>query len=304
MTYYSGWSFLAAGLLASFLLQPTCQAAVMNSGEVVNIDFTMDDSGHTLTHGQVISTLPDAQPGDTLYEFGSLVSIRTTQGSSGHLGAVIFDSTPGGPGETLGDPDVDLLVDLGNILTLQDPKSPNKKDTGAGANGLVFNNPDDVRLPEAGSIVFDFNEPVAPKSVDIIDADTGVEAEVVLTDMFGNTRTYTIHPNWTFDIAAEGPTGYATLLLNQLAAQDAEGAGEDQIPGNLDDFTTVVDLGLNDQMVKSIEFRYLGQQPNGWSSYAIDNLIVQRRIPEPGSITLTLLAGAVAIAARRRLRRV
>ncbi|MCO6042542.1 PEP-CTERM sorting domain-containing protein [Aeoliella sp. ICT_H6.2] len=303
MTSNSRWSAIAIGILATFIFQSTCSAGPMNTGELVTIDFTTDDSGRPLTHGQVISTLPDVQLSDSLFEFGSFVSISTSQGASGHLGAVIFDSTPGGPGETLGDPDVDLLVDMGNILTLQDPKSPNNTDTGAGANGLVFNNPDDVRLPGAGSILFEFVEPVAPKSVDIIDADKGVGGEVVLTDIFGNQRTYTIHPHWTFDISKDGPNGYATLLLDELAAQDAEGAGEDQIPGNLDDYATVVDLGLDDQNVETIEFRFLGQEPDGWSSFGIDNLVVQRRIPEPSTMALISLAGLVAIAARRRLNR-
>ncbi|WP_425400941.1 hypothetical protein [Aeoliella sp.] len=285
----------ALGVIACGLLQTSSQA------EIINIDFTTDDSGRTLIHGQVISTLPDVQAGDSLFEFGSLLSVRTTQGASGHLGAVVFDSTPGGPGETTGDPDDDLLVDLGNILTLQDPTRPATIDTGAGANGLVFRGPDDVRLPGAGSIFFEFNEPVAPKSLDIIDADTGVTGEVVLTDMFGNTRTYTIYPNWTFDISDEGPMGYATLLLDELAAQDAEGNGEDGVPGNADDFTSVLDQGLDPDKVMSIEVRFLGDEPSGWSSFAIDNLRVGR-VPEPGSLALALLAGALAIAAKGRRR--
>lgn len=286
-------------LLASLVLFSTCSA------EMVTFDFTTDDSGNSLTHGQVISTEPDAQAGDSLFEFGTIAKVRTTQGSSGHLGAVIFDSTPGGPALDKGDPDRDLLVDMGNILTIQDPQRSNTTDTGAGANGLVFNAPDDVIDPDPGSIIFDFVEPIAPLAVDIIDADLKFSMKVVMTDVDDKTRTFLIPELWTFDInhplTPVGAKGYSTLVLADPSPQDGEGPGSDLTPGTADDLVTVIDLGLDDTQVVSLEFQFLGS-PN--SSGAIDNLILdgvtKQEIPEPSSYLIALLCCAAAGWGRKR----
>ncbi len=297
--------------LKAFVVGALCVGASLATqsasfAAIVTLDFTNDDMGQPLIHGQVISTALDVQLADTVFEFGSIVSIRTTQGAGGHLGAVIFDSTPGGPGSTLGDPDLDLLINQGNVLTLQDPKGPNT--TATGSNGLVFNNPDDVREFDAGSIIFDFVNPIEPISVDIIDADRRFEMEVILTDVEGATRTYLIPEHWTFDLTESGPKGFDTLLLASLAGQDGEGAGTDGVPGNADDLTTVTDLGLDETRVISIEFRFLGLSPNGlqdagFSSGAIDNLTFNTEvIPEPSTVVLLLTAMGVGTLAQRRRR--
>ncbi len=266
---------------------------------VVTIDFTQDDSGNSLIHGQVISTGPDVQDNDgnpdSLFEFGNILSVRTTQGSGGHEGAVIFDSTPGGPGDGVGDPDNDLLVGLGNVLTLQDKQRSATNDTGAGANGLVFNIPDDVAAHDAGSIVFDFTDPVAPLAVDIVDANGNFEMNVILTDENNATRTYTIPEKWTYDISAGGipitANGYSTLFLNSILPQDGEGPGGDLTQGTADDFTSVVDNGLDQDNVVSIEFHFLGARS---SSGAIDNLVLDgvdtSKIPEPSTCLLAVIA--------------
>lgn len=289
---------LCAVFSFSFLASNQSQAAI------VTLDFTKDDGDKTLVHGQVIATDPssDAQPGDPVAEFGNLVSVSTLQGPSGHKGAVIFDSSKDGPGKTLGDPDTDLLVNRGNILTLQDPQRPGKNTVPG--NGFVFKNPDDTREPNAGSIVFTFLQPVAPISVDIVDADAGFGMDVILTDTQGRTRTYSIHEKWTFDISVHGPKGYDTLVLNAIFPQDGEGYGTDGQPNTPDDFTTVTDLGLDGLNVKTIEFKFRGHVPVGWSSGGIDNLTFDdNSIPEPSSVAMILLASAVGLAARRRLGR-
>ena len=278
---------------------------------IVTIDFTKDDSGNLLTHGQVISTAPDVQNNkgnpDSFFEFGNIVSVRTTQGTGGHEGAVIFDSTPGGPGGILGDPDNDLLVDLGNIMTLQDTQRPATTDTGAGANGLVFDAPDDVVKPNAGSIIFDFVDPVAPLAVDIVDANGKFEMVVILTDENSNTRTYTILEKWTYEISAPGipPTakGFDTLFLNSVAPQDGEGPGADGVQGNADDFTLVVDAGLDQSKVTNIEFYFKG---NPSSSGGFDNLVLDgvdpNKIPEPSAIVVAAFATTIlAVVVRRAM---
>ncbi|WP_442482140.1 PEP-CTERM sorting domain-containing protein [Aeoliella sp. SH292] len=296
------WSQAVVALCAftSFAMFAPSQAAI------VTLDFTTDDGGKSLVHGQVIATNPatDAQPGDPVAEFGNIVAISTQQGSTTHKGAVIFDTTPGGLGATLGDPDLDLLVNRGNILTLQDFRSPNKTNTGAGANGYVFNNPDDTRDPDPGSIVFTFLQPIAPISVDIVDADVGFEMDVILTDVHGGSRIITVPERWTWDIIDDlgMGNGFDTLVLNTIMGQDGEGPGGDGIEGNADDYTTVADLNLDDQNVVSIEFKYRGEIPNGWSSGGVDNLTFDL-IPEPSSIAMVVIAGAVGLALRRRLAR-
>lgn len=280
-----------------------------SQADIVTLDFTTDDGGKSLVHGQAIATNPatDAQPGDPLAEFGNIVAISTVQGPTTHKGAVIFDTDPNGLGKTLGDPDLDLLINRGNILTLQDFRSPNTTNTGAGANGYVFNNPDDTRDPNPGSIVFTFLQPVAPISVDIVDADVGFEMEVIFTDVHGGSRIITVPERWTWDIIDDPGmgNGFDTLVLNAIMGQDGEGPGGDGIPGNADDYTTVADLNLDDQSVVSIEFKFRGNPVNGWSSGGVDNLTFDTggEIPEPSTFAMVGIAGALGLMARRRLGR-
>ncbi len=167
------------------------------------LDFETEDDGVTvLANGQDISTPP---------EFGVHVAIS---GSGNNRGPAIFDSTPGGPNDPgpFPDSDLDLLVDLGNLLILQE--DPNQSVPG------FFNDPDDAET--GGSLIFDFVEPVECQSVDLVDIDGGPPAQcatVTLIDGSGLTRTYSVPAEWTSDLNFNGPPGYGTLDLTTLDPQ-------------------------------------------------------------------------------------
>lgn len=269
-----------------------CSWSLPTQAGIVTVDFEMDDSGNSLVNGQVISTAPDRQDAlgnpDTFFEFGTLMNVSTTQGPGGHQGAVIFDSDPNGPND--GGGDEDLLVDLGNVITLQNNSSPDVTDTGAGANGLVFDTPNDVNQFDVGSIVFDFTQSVAPLQVDIVDMNGGAQMEVVMTDADGLTRTYTIPSQWTNDVE-NSPNGFDTLSLTTTSPQDGEGPGGDA--------TAVEDLGFEETDVVQMEFVFRG---NRSSSGAFDNLVLDGvddfEIPEPSCLVLTMLVGGLLVLRR------
>jgi hypothetical protein len=172
------------------------------------LDFETDDDFTTiLKNGQDISTPP---------EFGRLISV-STQASviSGHPhhGAAIFDSDALGPNQASSDPD--LLVGLGNVLILQE----NAGQTVPGR----FDLPDDSQWG-GGFVIdftgFDFIEKVEPRALDLIDVDSlGTGVSVVLTDVLGHKRSFTVPNGWTEDHATQGGTGYRTLDLTSLAPQ-------------------------------------------------------------------------------------
>ncbi|HEX6962530.1 MAG TPA: hypothetical protein VF175_11730 [Lacipirellula sp.] len=264
----------------------------------VTIDFeTEDDFVTPLVHGQsVYSTArPDRPSGpavaysqDDVLEFGNLFNISSTVigGGAGHLGPAIFNSNLG-PAQTQDD---DLLVDLGNMLLLHRTEGPNHSFNGA--NGLVFNNPNDEADPEdRGSIVFDFLVPlVRPTSVDLADIDDNVEIVVVLTDNLGRTRTYLVPEKWTTDINLNPASmGYRTLDLQTLLAQAA-----DPLAGGLP-AVAVQEVGYNGNHVVQMEFQFVGSSPSG----AIDNLVFEM-IPEPAAGTLAMTALGCVLARRRQ----
>ena len=97
-------------------------AGIFTARAQIVVDFETDDFGQALINGQSISTLPDVLAGETVFEFGNHVSISTVQsGTDGHLGAAIYDSTPG-----VNPVDQDLWVDRGNILILQNDGNASK----------------------------------------------------------------------------------------------------------------------------------------------------------------------------------
>ena len=252
------------------------------AGSILTVDFeTEDDFSTPLVNGQIVDAAFDAADP----EFGNIFNLSTTQGSNGHIGATIFDSSNPGPNTSQGDPDTDLLVNLGNILILQDNQRPT---TSVGPNGLQYDEPDDEAATNAGSILFDFFNPVRMESVTIVDANGGFGMEVILTDGTSLTRVYTIPSKWTKDIAVAGPNGFQDLDLTTLANQPAEpGAGGG-------DATAVEDAGFDPLGVVSIEFVLTG---TGTTSGGIDNLRFE--VPEPSSLLLASMA-LVGVFARRR----
>jgi hypothetical protein len=221
------------------------------------IDFSTDQFGNPLANGQ---SLP--APGPCSNSF----SIST---SGSNLGAAIFDTTKGGPNAS--GPDKDLLVGLGNALILQDTRSSAQTTPG------IFNVPNDA---VSGVVRFDFVTPVTLLSLTVIDVDTpGVS--VVLEDIDGLTRTYTIGVNFTFDIEANPMSdGFGVIDLTTLANQVGEGGGS---------VTASQSAGFNADEVVSMRV-------NWGTSGAIDNLIF---VPAPGAASLALLGGALALKRRR-----
>ncbi len=248
------------------------QAGVAQNFQEFCIDFQADDFGTPLVNGQHIDTFN----GPGTLEFGNIMSI-TSNLAEQHLGAAIFDSTPGGVNSGPGAPDPDLLVDLGNILILQDAENPQQTVPG------IFDLPDDD-FP-GGTITVQFNYPVYLTSIDLVDIDQLLGAEVTLFDSLGNIRNYDVSNNWTFDINVDGPSGYDTLDLTTLAPQQGEGGGT-AIATEIAPFG-----GFNPQDVVAMQIVIEG-------SGGIDN-IKGTVIPEP--VTMTLLGlGGLGILSRRK----
>ncbi len=284
MTRQLGWIFAVTGCIAMFSAD-----AYGAPIQLYTIDFeTEDDFSTPLIHGQSVYSTPRASnvnpsvpfASDTRLEFGRLIRVSSTMlGSDGHLGPAIFDSDLD---DNEVDRDADLLVGLGNVLVLNRDESPNTDLHPT--RGLVFRNPNDEATPnDAGGLVIDFLVPrVHPISIDLIDVDTGVNMNVIMTDVLGRTRTYSVPENWTTDVT-DAPKGYHTLnlqtLLNQPAEPNATG----------DDATALQAAGFNDMQVARLEVQIVGDRRADRISGGIDNLVFA--IPEPG----TALLGALAI---------
>jgi len=163
------------------------------------LTFDTDDSGAALVHGQKVDTEFD---GGANYP----VTITGSANPSGDNTAAILNSTTGPAAQ-----DPDLLVGSGNILILQ--TDTNQSECGA---GIYCSHNDDE---DGGTLSFAFNVPTTPMSIDLIDIDaTDASSTVVLTDVSGATRTYTVPANWTGDITVAGP-GIGTLDLTTTANQ-------------------------------------------------------------------------------------
>jgi len=166
--------------------------------EDLTIDFSTEDDFETvLVNGQAITDPP---------EFGDEVGFN---GSGANNGAAIFDSTPGGPNDP--SQDLDLLIDQGNILILQNDDAPP-------IVGDVFPRPNDDE--DGGNFAITFNRPSIPLSVDLIDIDSASNEgmTITLTDFSALTRTYTVPSDWTGDLTLAQP-GVGTLDLQTLANQ-------------------------------------------------------------------------------------
>lgn len=242
---------------------------------------TEDDFVTPLINGQIVDPVFD----NTDLEFGNLVNISSTDINGGHGGVTVFDSTPGGPNAAGADPD--LLVDLGNILILQN--STMLATSVDGTVGLLYDVPNDEQdNADNGSILFEFLSPIEVLSIDVIDANGGFLAYLVLTDDQSRTRTYTVPHMWTNDINTCGAcVGFATLDLTTLADQTGESAV----------LATVVQDALFDSLsVISLDVQFIGAPA---SSGGIDNLVFT---PEP-STGLLVGAGLLTLGLYRRRER-
>ncbi|MHC4217186.1 MAG: hypothetical protein ACYSU7_01910 [Planctomycetota bacterium] len=244
-------------------------AAPAPAGASFVVDFEYDDNGVALGNGQIIDT-----------EYFSNFTIISPDTGVSHLGPAIFDSTPGGPNASGADPD--LLVGLGNVLILQNTAY-------ASNDGSFFDVPNDEAdfSPLGhGTVVFDFLDPVALLTIDLVDINGGANLELTLTDTNGRTRTYHIPQRWTYDIAHTPlGDGYDTLDLTILSGQVGEGGGT---------ATATEMAGFDANDVEQLKIRFFGSSP----SAAIDNLAY---VPGPPALLAFLvgLAGWHAQGGRR-----
>lgn len=210
---------------------------------VFTFDFqTSTDLSTPLVNGQAV---------DPNMSLAGLVKISTSAGGF-DAGPAIFCSDPNGP-NALG-PDKDLLVGLGQLLIRQQPFS-------VPVNG-IFPQPNDS--PGFGFLVFEYQQSVKVLSLDLVDIDApDQDAGVLLFDVNGKRRGYSVPSGWTRDIKDEGPPGYGTLDLTTLAPQ----------PGYQSTATvTVNDRGfLSDQVVLMTVFSE--------GSAAVDNIKVRPTAP-------------------------
>ncbi len=266
---------LSAVVALNFAMTPSLASAI-------TIDFdTEDDFVTQLINGQIVDPAFDGVD----LEFGNLVSISSTQiGPGAHNGATIFDSDPTGPNS--GSQDPDLLVDRGNILILQSNNPGSANDTSLdGTYGLVYDNPnDEADFNDRGSIVFDFIAPVVALSLEIVDANGGFLAEIILTDGSNLNRTFTVNSGFSEDINVCGVcNGYETLDLTNIGVQVGEGGGT---------ASGVDDVGFDQFDVTRLEVKFLGNPSSG----GIDTLVF---VPEP-STGLLLALGLVGLGQSRR----
>jgi hypothetical protein len=192
------------------------------------LDFESDDSGNPMVHGTKVDSEFDCNGS------GFPVAITSVVSASGQDTAAILDSNVG---PAMQDPD--LLVGLGNILILQNDSNltqcpPN--------SGVYCSHNDDNN---GGSLSFDFCVPIIPSAITMIDIDGSDPASsVVLTDVNGKTRTYTIPGNWTGDRVINFPQpGWQVLNLTTLANQ----------PGFASTATASEQAGYNPNAVVSID---------------------------------------------------
>jgi hypothetical protein len=161
------------------------------------------------TEDDFTTALVNAQSVSSPTTFGRMVSVSAR---GPNLGLAIFDSTPGGPN----DPSInyDMLIGHGNLLLLQDSNRP--RQTVAGFFDEVTDD------PEGGDLVFDFLQPVQPRSVLLVDINPPPNrgASVRLVDGNGLARLYTVQPGWTGTYGDAGPW---RLDLTTLAPQRGNG---------------------------------------------------------------------------------
>jgi hypothetical protein len=215
------------------------ECAVVGCVTTYTLGFTTDDQGNAMVHGQHI---------DTEYQGGPVypVTITSSVNGSGNPTAAILNSNTGPAAQ-----DPDLLVGLGNILILQTDANLNECPP---ASGVYCSHNDDE---DGGSITFVFPAPCAAGSIDLVDIDAlDPVSTVVLTDVNGFTRTYTVPANWTGDVVSDGPPGFGTLLFTVTSPQ----------AGFASSVTAVEDPGYDPTAVMQIDVNMGG-------SAGVDNLV-------------------------------
>ncbi|MEM7682936.1 MAG: PEP-CTERM sorting domain-containing protein [Planctomycetota bacterium] len=255
----------------------------------VNLDFETDAFGNPMVNGQVVDPFFDS--GFDEFSTGPVQISTRYEGARGRAfkGATIFDSDM-----TFDDEDQDLLVGLGNILILQNSELDDSITLANGSLAYTDAN-DEGKAGRVGSFVFSFTDPVTLNSIDLIDLDEGAGATLSLTDAFGGTFFYDVPIGWTNDIFTDGGVGFSTLSFETTDPQVGEtglfatsrfgsaGAGQN---------------GFAFDAVTELEVLFIGNSPSG----GLDNLRFDegQPIPEPASLAVAALGGAMLMARRRR----
>jgi hypothetical protein len=173
--------------------------------ECFELDFETDDAGVALVHGQHLGN------GDTEFDGGAIFPVVITSSvdiSGGDTAAILNSNT--GPASQ----DPDLLVGTGNILILQTDANTNECPPGS---GVYCSHNDDE---DGGRVSFEFPRTAELKSIVLVDIDaTDPLTTLVLTDINGAQRTYSVPANWTGDLITNGSSGTGTLDLTTLAPQ-------------------------------------------------------------------------------------
>ncbi len=234
------------------------------------VDFSTDDNGAAIVNGQLIA--------NDNAEFFTDFTLAST--STDGLFSAAFDSTPGGPNDPSQDPDLLVGNGLGNVLIFQNDDAP-------AITGDVYDSPNDST--GSGTWTFDFaaglrQSPVVELlDITLIDIDGGASMTIVLTDIGGATRTYSVPTNWTHDVTSS-PDGFDVLDLTMTTAQVGEGGGSTSV---------AEDPGFNAADVVLMEVALRG-------SGAIDNVRFQGELfPTPGATALGAIAGLVLLRRRR-----
>ena len=203
--------------ILSLLTQPTntitCTTGAAD-GTSVSVTVTTGLSNNCVTLGfdtedDMTTPLGNGQQVTATGNFGNFVTIEGMSASG--LNAAVFDTNPVGPNALSSDGD--LLVGRGNCLILQEVAGQTTPGT--------YDTPDDD--VGGGSFTISFLQAATPCSVDLIDVDSDPRFDqtvtVTLTDAAGSSRTYTVPPGFTEDVAGQGGLGYRTLDLTTTNVQ-------------------------------------------------------------------------------------
>jgi hypothetical protein len=161
---------------------------------LTTLDFETDACGDPtfMNHGLDLSTV-----GPECSFVCPLITVGPNNGN-GNAGGAIFDTETSGGSQ---DPDLQAAPPgQGNVLICQ---NNNQAQTLAktGINGPdTYNRPNDDE--DGGTVRFDFCAPVDMRQIDLLDIDLPTPAQsssVVLMDVSGFLRTYTVNAGWTPD---------------------------------------------------------------------------------------------------------